>query len=123
MTAMKLAEMTANELVNRFEALSLEQDAALLRDDIRRINRLFDEIEAIEAQLKARNGDQRTALLTLYTHPNAQVRLKASLATLAVAPNAAREVLQEIIERKEYPQTVNARGMLRALDEGRYVPE
>jgi protein-arginine kinase activator protein McsA len=120
---MKLVEMTANELVSRFAELSLEQDAALLRDDIRRINRLFDDIEAIEAELKGRKDDQRTALLTLYTHPNAQVRLKASLATLAVAPNAAREVLQEIIERKEYPQTADARGMLRALDEGRYVPE
>ncbi|HEV7842239.1 MAG TPA: DUF2019 domain-containing protein, partial [Pyrinomonadaceae bacterium] len=65
----------------------------------------------------------RTALLTLYTHPNAQVRLRAALATLAVASNDARTVLQELIERNEYPQLADARGMLRALDAGRYVPE
>jgi hypothetical protein len=51
------------------------------------------------------------------------VRLRASLATLAAAPNAPHAILQEIIERNEYPQIANAPGMLRALDAGRYVPE
>jgi hypothetical protein len=115
--------MTADELVLRFAALAIEQDDAGLHDDIPRVNRLYDQLEMIESELKSRSGDQRTALLTLYTHPNAQVRLKSALATLAVALASARAVLQEIIERNEYPQLADARGMLRALDAGRYVPK
>jgi hypothetical protein len=115
--------MTVAELVERLATLAIEQDKADLYEDIPRINRLYRQIKAIEAELKTRSGDQRTALAALYTHANAQVRLRAALATLAVAPNAARAILQEIIERNEYPQIANARGMLRALDAGRYVPE
>ena len=44
-------------------------------------------------ELKARDGDQRTALMTLYDYPNMQVRLKAAIHTLAVAPTAARQQL------------------------------
>jgi hypothetical protein len=56
-------------------------------------------------------------------HPNAQVRLKAATATLAVAPEAARQTLQIISDRQEYPQAADARGMMRAVDKGTYVPE
>jgi hypothetical protein len=48
--------------------------------------------------------------------------LKAALATLAVAPEAARATLQLISDRQEYPQAADARGMMRAIDEGTYVP-
>jgi hypothetical protein len=115
--------MTIEELVERFATLAIEQDHAGLHDDIPRVNRLYDQIKMTEAELKSRSGDQRTALLTLYTHRNVQVRLRAALATLAIAATASRAVLQEIIERKEYPQMADAIGMLRALDAGRYVPE
>jgi hypothetical protein len=40
-------------------------------------------------ELKARDSDQRTALMTLYDYPNMQVRLKAAIHALAVAPTAA----------------------------------
>jgi hypothetical protein len=80
-------------------------------------------MEAVEDALKSRNGDQRRALLPLFLHPNAQVRLKAATATLAVAPEAARQTLQIISDRQEYPQAADARGMMRAVDKGTYVPE
>jgi hypothetical protein len=123
MSRVDLKSRTVEELVERFAALAIEQDEAGLHDDIPRVNRLYRQIKTIEAELKSRSGDQRTALLTLYPHPNAQVRLRAALATLAVALTSARAVLQELIERKEYPQMADAVGMLRALEQGRYVPE
>jgi hypothetical protein len=123
MSRADVKSMSVKELVDRFASLAIEQDDAELWSNIRRVNQLYREIEMVEVELKSRSGDQRTALLTLYSHPNAQVRLKAALATLAVGPTAARAVLQEIIERKEYPQMADAIGMLRALDAGRYVPE
>ncbi len=77
---------------------------------------------AIERELKQRPGDERSALLLLYGHPNAQVRLQAATATLAVAPDAARKALQELANSKNYPQSGEAWGHLRNLDSGFFKP-
>lgn len=79
-------------------------------------------MKAIEEELIAHPGDRRTALLPLFDHPNAQVRLKAALAKLAVLPDEARETLEILDENKEFPQAADARGMLEALDDGSYQP-
>jgi hypothetical protein len=111
----KLQDMDTEQLVERFVALALEQDDALLKDQIPRFNRLYGLMDAVENELEA-----RVALLPLLTHPNPMVRLKAATAVLAVAPHAARETLQAIVERKEYPQAAEASGVLRSLDERRH---
>ena len=118
----KLQGMTTEQLVGRFVAIALDQDDALLHDKIPRFNRLHGSMEAVEEELKATGADQRRALLALLNHSNPQVRLKAAIAILAVAPEAARRTLQAIVDRNEYPQAVDASGMLRSLDEGRYEP-
>ena len=114
--------LTVDELVQHFASLALEQDDALLDGDISKINRLFWRLEAAEAELKARDGDQRRALLKLYDHPNAQVRLKATKATLAVAPEAARRMLETIAESGELPQSGEAGMSIRNLDRGIFKP-
>jgi len=118
----KLQGMTTEQLVDRFIAIALDQDDALLKDKIPRFNRLYGLMTAVEEELKARSGDQRRALLALLNHSNPQARLKAAIATLAAAPDAARRTLQAIVDRNEDPQAVDASGMLRSLDEGRYEP-
>jgi Domain of unknown function (DUF2019) len=118
----KLNEMTIAQLVDKFIAIALNQDAAMLNYDSAKFNRLYDEREAVEEELKKRPGDQRQALLPLLNHPNAQVRLISAMAMLAVAPEAARQTLQVISDRQEYPQAADARGMMRALREGTYIP-
>lgn len=75
MKRVNLERLTVNELVERFASLALEQDKALLDSDISKASRLYWKLEDVEAELKAREGDQRRALLKLYDHPNAQVRL------------------------------------------------
>jgi hypothetical protein len=122
MTRSGLQELTVEELVQRFLSIALAQDKAILFDEIAKFNRLYGQMEAVAVELKNRVGDQRHNLVAFYDHPNAQVRLKAAIATLAVEPESARAVLQEISDRNEYPQAADARGMLRALDEGRYTP-
>jgi hypothetical protein len=106
----------------RFTIIALGQDEALLTNEIAKFNRLYDSMDAVEAELQGRAGDQRQALVPLLGHPNAQVRLKTAIATLGVAPQAARKALQTISDRDEYPQAANARGMMRALDEGTFTP-
>jgi hypothetical protein len=77
---------------------------------------------AVESELKTRKGDQRSALVPLFVHPNPQVRLMAAEVTLAVAPAAARQTLQELWDRKEFPQAAYAMGTLRALERGDRKP-
>jgi hypothetical protein len=119
---LSLRGLTVEELVERFTALGLGQDQAVDDDDNAAFGRLYRQVEAVEGELKLREGDQRTALLSLLDHPSAQVRINAAMAVLAVAPRAAREGLQRIVDRGEFPQAADARGMLRALDEGTYEP-
>jgi hypothetical protein len=117
-----LQNMTVDQLVERFTAITLDQDRALLRNEHARFNRLFDEMEAVKQELKDRAGDQRRALLPLYDHPNAQVRLKAVKATLAVAPEPALRMLKAIAESREYPQAGEAGMSLYNLDRGIFKP-
>jgi hypothetical protein len=109
-------------LVLRFEAEQLAQFAAELYSDIPKQNRCVTQAMAIADELKSRSGDQRSALLKLYEHPNVQVRLMAAKLTLAVAPAAARELIQMIADSKKYPQAFDAGMCLWTLDEGIFKP-
>jgi len=60
--------------------------------------------------------------LPLYRHANAQVRLAAAKATLAVAPEDARQMLQRIADSGEFPQAGDAGMCLVALDRGIFKP-
>jgi Domain of unknown function (DUF2019) len=123
MTRVNVALLTDEELIERFVAIALEQDYVERMDEpVSEYNRLYDLMEEVEGELKSRGGDRRSLLLPLYAHENAHVRLKAALATLAVAPEASRDVLQKLSDRNRPPEASNARRMLRALDEGRYIP-
>ena len=98
MKRIDIPEMTVEQLVERFAAIATDQDEAMRKDDNAKFTRLFWQMEAVEGELKARLGDQRRALLRLYDHPNTQVRLTAAKATLAVAPESARRLLQTIAD-------------------------
>ena len=114
--------MTVDQLVERFLAIALEQDYALLMDDTERFNRLYGKMAAISQELKSREGDQRRALLRLYGHRNAQVRVTAALATLAVSPQMARSALEAIRASQEQPQAMDAGMTLWNLDRGVFKP-
>jgi len=117
-----LRRLTVDQLVDRFADIGVAQDKATLADDIALFNRLFAQMEAVEAELKARGGDQRRALLRLFHHPNMQVRLTAAKATLAVAPDAARRMLREIADSGWGPQAGDAGMSLWNLEQGIFKP-
>ena len=114
--------MTVDDLVQRFATLGLEEDKAILHDDNEEFTRLFWEMEAVEGELKSRQGDQRRALTRLYDHRNVQVRLCAAKATLAVVHLEARGLIETIAKSHEFPQAGDAGMTLRALDEGIFKP-
>jgi len=121
-TSATLKHLSVEALVEQFRLMALAQDEALLDDEYTKYNRLFDKMEEVKGELKGRPDDGRRAMLPLLAHSNAQVRLKAAIALLALEPEAARAALQRISDANEYPQAADARGMMKALDEGRYVP-
>jgi hypothetical protein len=122
MTKADLSVISTDDLVQRFAEITRAQDKAILAADYSKYNRLFKDMICVADELRRRPGDQRRALVPLYEFPNMQVRLKAAIHTLAVTPAEARAQLQAIAEAHWFPQTADAAGMLRALDEGRYVP-
>lgn len=77
---------------------------------------------AVRDELKNRPGDQRQALLTLYEHENAQVRLQAARASFAVAPEAARALIENIANSRKFPQAGDAGMTLVNLDRGIFRP-
>jgi hypothetical protein len=120
---MNLNKLSIDDLVGRFEKICLEQFEASMQFNSSRYNRAFDSMMAVSNELRSRPGDQRISLVSLYDHPNEQVRLKAAIHTLALFSDDAREVLQKLVDDRIFPQSADASGMLRGLDEGTYVPE
>lgn len=122
MKVANLNTMTVPQLVERFVEIGVAQDEALLDDAVARFNRLFDLMQAIVEELKSRPGDQRSALLPLYDHPNMQVRLKAVKNTLVLAPAAGRKKLEEISNSHHFPQAGDAGMSLWNLERGVFKP-
>lgn len=123
MTRLNVKAMAVSELVDCFVAIALDQDKALFNDQISKFNKLFDRMKDVTDELKSRPGDQRSALLPLYGHPNIQVRLKAASTTIDVAPEAARQVFQKIYDSRRYPQAADALAALWRLDGKPIVPD
>ncbi len=119
---MKIDTMTVSQLVDLFAANCIDQDRALLYSDIQKFNRLYLRMAAIRDELQRRPGDQRRALLELYDHSNAQVRLQAARASLAVAPEAARTLIEVVANSNKFPQAGDAGMTLDALDRGIFKP-
>jgi len=122
MNRARIRDLSDTQLVEHFVEISLAQDLALLRSEVSKFNRLFDRKTAVLAELKSRGADQRRLLLNLFNHANAQVRLNAAKATLAVAPETARSQLQRLVDSKEYPQAGDAGMCLWNLDRGIFKP-
>ncbi len=118
----KFRDQTVAELVDRFAALGVGQFEAELHGNIAKENRLLLQMRDVTEELKNRPGDQRSALVQLFEHPNVQVRLMAAKLSLAVAPAAAREVLENIQDSKLYPQAMDAGMSLWNLEQGIFRP-
>ena len=122
MRSVKLSSMSADGLVERFAEICLAQDEALLYSSSAKYNPLFRQMIAVEDELKSRPGDQRNALTALFSHENAQVRLQAARATLAVAPEEALGVIKAIAGGRKFPQAGDAGMTLVNLERGIFKP-
>lgn len=115
--------LTVSDLVEQYAAAGIEEDRAEMEDDLAKRNRLCLEMQAIVKELRSRPGDQRRALLALYSHPNIEVRLMAAKHTLAISPLEARNVIEVIAASKQFPYAGDAGMCLEMLDRGSFVPD
>ena len=117
-----LDKMSSADLVELFAHICVAQDEASLGGETAKSNRLFGWMMDVANELKRREGDERSALLRLFGHPNMQVRLQAAKKTLAVAPVEARAQLEAIAASKWFPQAGDAGMSLWNLDNGVFKP-
>ena len=118
-----MERLSTKELVDLFAELCVDQDQALLYSNISKVNKLIKEMWAVEDELKSRAGDQRRALLILFDHENAQVRLMAARANLAIEPDVARKMIETIANGRKFPQAGDAGMTIENLDSGFYKPD
>jgi predicted GNAT family acetyltransferase len=123
MTQQRLEILSTGALVDQFAEICIAQDRALLYENISTINKLVWQMKAVDDELRKRGREARLVLLKLYDHPNMQVRLHAAKCSLAVAPAAARHVIEAIARSGRMPQAADARGTLRNLKEGVFKPD
>lgn len=119
----KLHSLSVDDLVDLFATIAIEEDKAEKVDDQAKRNRLAFELDAVQAELKGRLGDQRRALLSLYDHPNMQARLMAAKYTVDVAPVEARRMIESIAVSNSFPHAGDAGMCLLMLDQGKFVPD
>ena len=118
-----LKSMTTEQLVDRFAEIGIAQDQALLYDEYKRFNRLFNQMNDVDQELRRRGLQARMALLRLFDHPNMQVRLEAAKWSLGIAPEAARQVIESISESNWFPQAGDAGMTLANLASGVFKPD
>lgn len=134
MTNPDLTSMKLDQLVKYFIDTAIVEEEAILGSTtdvsdptreaaVKRMNELYDEMDRINREIRARGREARLALMPLYDHPNAQVNLQAAHYTLGLAPEVARERLQVIADSGWAPQFWQARSILRALDSGNFKPD
>ncbi|MGO9008086.1 MAG: DUF2019 domain-containing protein [Beijerinckiaceae bacterium] len=123
MTQQPLEILSTTDLVDKFAAACVAQDRALLSEKIGNFKKAYWQMIAADDELRKRGREARLALCRLYDHPNMQVRLQAATLTLAIAPVAARQVIDAIAKSGRMPQAADARGTLRELDNGIFKPD
>lgn len=122
MTKSRLTTLSIGELVKRFADIGVQQYDALMGDDVKTFNRLYEQMDAVVQELRARTGDQRQALIPLYKHTNPQVRMKAAINSLACNYSEARQVLEDVANSQKFPTAGHAGMILEGLEQGDFKP-
>ncbi len=117
----KIENMSNDDIVNYFLELSYKKKETDYFMDTYTYSKIFKILEEIELELKSRPGDQRSILIPLIGHPNLQVRLNASAATLAITPDALT-MLRAIAALGWDPERSAAISLVNAIDDGIYTP-
>jgi hypothetical protein len=119
----KFSQLSLDDLMARFAENGLAQSKAELQGKISKYNKLFDEMAAIDKELRVRGTEARLRLREFFTHQNMHVRLQAAKLSLGVAPVEARKLIEEIAESGHFPEAGSAGMCIWALEQGIFKPD
>lgn len=114
---------TYQQLVERFVTTAKARGEAVTDLDTRRANVCFDQMKAIDREMRARGTEAQKALIPLLHDRNRFVQYYASIYLLGLVPDEARAVLEWNAKYGVGLIAADARGFLRELDEGTYKPD
>jgi hypothetical protein len=117
-----LTKLDESALVAQFKDYALRTASVLLDSDVGAANRLYDQIEAIDAELRSRGTDARRALLPLLDDQDLRVRYEAAVRLLNVDRQKALLALKEVQRSHRMPVAAEASFALRNLAEGVFKP-
>lgn len=122
MTSADLKKIDDRRLAERFRDAARAKSAALLDSDTRLANQLFDEMTAIDNELRSRGQAARRALLVLLDDGDLRVRLEAAQCSLAVDPERALATIKDVAASHKMPEAGEAGMALLALEQGIFKP-
>jgi len=111
------------DLVERFRQLALDKSRYLIESNTQPLRRNFDDMKAIEQDLRRRGPESRKALSVLLDDTDMRVRYEAAIRLLAVVPDKAFATVQAIAKRHLMPVSAEAAIFLDGLESGEYKPE
>ncbi len=118
-----LRQLSEADLIERFRALALQKSKFLLDSNTRPLRRNYDDMEAIDQQLRSRGPEARRALAALLDDEDMRVRYEAARRLLAVVPERALTTVQAIANRHLMPVSGEAGMTLDALETGIFKPD
>jgi hypothetical protein len=123
MRRLNLSHASVDALVDRFARVAKDRGAAVLDLNSRRANVFYDHMKAIDDELRSRGREARLRLVPLLHDPDRLVRFYAAEKLLGLVPKEARAVMEWNTKYYRDSITADARGFLRALDDGTYRPD
>jgi hypothetical protein len=112
-----------DELINRFIAAAKQMGEAVLDSEVRKANRIYRYMRAIDLELRSRGTSARLQLEPLLEHEDRFVRYYAAKKLLALIPGRARAIL-EWNHKYGFDALAGDAGMtLHHLDTGFYKPD
>jgi hypothetical protein len=119
--------MSLDELIERFEAISLVQDEIEfepdIQEEVKKEMACSRALEAVSAELMARGVEARRTMLRFYDHYNETVRLNAAIASFGVAPEAARRVMEDLRSSVAAGVFFVTTTLLDDIDSGQWIPD
>jgi len=103
-----LSALTNQQLAEKFAAISAQQGEAVRVEDTKKYNKLFDALQRVVNELRARGTDARKVLIPLLDAPTpeanwnyqtSQTRFNAAVELKALAPERAQATLEALASK------------------------
>jgi len=119
----ELSQLTNADLVRRFAEAAKKRGLAVLDNNVRNANRMFQCMDAVDSVLRARGLEARKAALPLLDSEDRFVRYFSAKRLLGIAPSQARAIIEWNYAHGFDAVAFDAGMTLSNLDSGVFKPD